>query len=89
VGGADTSGGPQAAASPLALVAMTKRNLTRRLEELEKRIAPADAEPLIIQVTYVSPDGTSVPGPRYTYPPIRDPRRPWETPPVIEYESAQ
>jgi hypothetical protein len=34
-----------------------RRNLTRRLEELETRIAPA-AEPVIVEVMYVSPDGT-------------------------------
>jgi hypothetical protein len=36
---------------------MISRNLTRRLEELEARIAPA-AEPVIVEVMYVSPDGT-------------------------------
>jgi hypothetical protein len=34
-----------------------RRNLTRRLEELEARIAP-DTEPLMIQIVYVSPDGS-------------------------------
>ena len=42
---------------------MISRNLTRRLEELEARIAPA-AEPLIVQITYVSPDGSEEDGPR-------------------------
>jgi hypothetical protein len=36
---------------------MISRKLTRRLEELEACIAPA-AEPRIIDVYYVSPDGT-------------------------------
>ncbi len=36
---------------------MIRRNLTRRLEELEARIAPA-AEPPIVEIVYVSPDGT-------------------------------
>ena len=36
---------------------MIRRNLTRRLEELEARLAPA-AEPVIVEIMYVSPDGT-------------------------------
>ena len=36
---------------------MISRKLTRRLEVLEGRIAPA-AEPVIVEVMYVSPDGT-------------------------------
>jgi hypothetical protein len=36
---------------------MIRRNLTRRLEELEARIAPA-AEPMIFRIPYVSPDGS-------------------------------
>jgi len=36
---------------------MIIRNLTRRLERLEARTAPA-AEPAIIEVVYVAPDGT-------------------------------
>jgi hypothetical protein len=36
---------------------MIRRNLIRRLEELEARLAPA-AEPVIVEITYVSPDGT-------------------------------
>ncbi len=35
---------------------MISRNLTRRLEELEARIAPV-AEPPIVEIVYVSPDG--------------------------------
>ena len=36
---------------------MISRKLTRRLEELEARIAPP-GEPVIVEVMYVSPDGT-------------------------------
>jgi threonine dehydrogenase-like Zn-dependent dehydrogenase len=36
---------------------MISRKLTRRLEELEARTAPA-AEPVIVEVMYVSTDGT-------------------------------
>jgi hypothetical protein len=36
---------------------MISRKLTRRLEELEARIAPT-AEPAIVEIMYVSPDGT-------------------------------
>jgi len=36
---------------------MISRSLTRRLEELEARTAP-EAEPVIAEVLYVSPDGT-------------------------------
>jgi hypothetical protein len=43
---------------------MTSRNLTRRLAELETRLAPP-AEPLVAQIVYVSPDGSEEHGPRY------------------------
>jgi hypothetical protein len=46
---------------------MIRRNLTRRLEELEARIAPA-AEPMIFQIIYVSPNGSEEDGPRFTIP---------------------
>jgi hypothetical protein len=46
---------------------MIRRNLIRRLEELEARLAPA-AEPMIFQITYVSPDGSEEDGPRFTIP---------------------
>jgi hypothetical protein len=46
---------------------MIRRNLIRRLEELEARLAPA-AEPMIFQITYVSPDGSEEDGPRFTVP---------------------
>ena len=36
---------------------MIRRNLTRRLEKLEARTAPA-VEPMIAQIVYVSPDGS-------------------------------
>jgi hypothetical protein len=43
---------------------MIRRNLTRRLEELEARTA-RPAEPMIAQIVYVSPDGSEEDGPRY------------------------
>ena len=46
---------------------MIRRNLTRRLEELEARIALA-AEPLIVQIIYFSPDGSEEDGERFTIP---------------------
>jgi len=46
---------------------MIARNLIRRLEELEARTAPA-AEPLIIQIVYVSADGSEEDGPRIEVP---------------------
>jgi hypothetical protein len=51
---------------------MISRKLTRRLEELEARIAPA-AEPRIIDVIYVSPDGTATLGFRAELPTSTDP----------------
>ena len=54
---------------------MISRNLTRRLEELEARIAPA-AEPVIIQITYVTPDGSEEDGPRIEVPTPALPDRP-------------
>jgi len=51
---------------------MISRNLTRRLEELEARIAPA-GEATIIQITYVSPDGSTEAGPRFEVPAAGDP----------------
>jgi hypothetical protein len=56
---------------------MISRNLTRRLEELEARIAPA-AEPVIIQITYVTPDGSEEDGPRIEVPMPSLPDRPWQ-----------
>src|ERR1017187_6960600 len=46
---------------------MIRRNLIRRLEELEARLAPA-AEPMIFQITYVSPDGSEEDGLRFIIP---------------------
>ncbi len=46
---------------------MINRNLTRRLEELEARTAPA-AEPVIVEVMYASPDGTEELGYRVEIP---------------------
>jgi hypothetical protein len=58
---------------------MISRNLTRRLEELEARTAPA--EPIIIEITYVSPDGSEVEGPRFEVPTrrARGPTWPWKS----------
>jgi hypothetical protein len=44
---------------------MITRNLARRLERIETRLMPA-GEPLIIQVQFVSTDGSRVEGPRFT-----------------------
>ena len=44
---------------------MICRNLTRRLERLETRLAPA-GESVTIQVRFTSPDGSAVDGPRFT-----------------------
>ena len=46
---------------------MITRNMARRLERLEARLVPA-GEPLVIQVHFVSPDGSRVAGPRFTVP---------------------
>lgn len=46
---------------------MISRSLTRRLEELEARTAP-EAEPVIAEVLYVSPDGTEELGYRVELP---------------------
>jgi len=52
---------------------MIRRNLTRRLEQLEARTATT-GEPLIILIVYVSPDGSTEDGPRFesAAPPVRD-----------------
>ena len=52
---------------------MIGRRLARRLERLETRLVP-DGEPLVINVHFVSPDGSRVDGPRFTIP--RAGRRP-------------
>src|ERR1035437_4583100 len=41
---------------------MASRNLSKRLERLEERMLPA-GEPLILQIQFVSPDGTVEDGP--------------------------
>ena len=46
---------------------MICRNLTRRLERLETRLAPA-GESVTIQVRFTSPDGSAVEGPRFIVP---------------------
>ena len=56
---------------------MIKRKLTRRLEDLEARIAPATAEPMIVDLMYVSPDGTSELAERFVIPLPADRDRPW------------
>ena len=42
---------------------MGSRTLSKRLERLETRMMPA-GEPVVIQVQYVSPDGSVRDGPR-------------------------
>ena len=46
---------------------MISRNLARRLKMLESRFVP-NGEPLVIQVQFVSLDGSHVDGPRFTVP---------------------
>ena len=46
---------------------MMSRNLSRRLERLETRLAPA-GESVTLQVWFTSPDGSAVDGPRFTIP---------------------
>ena len=56
---------------------MSRRNLTRRLEELEARIAPP-AEPFMVQIVYVTPDGSEEPdGPPFEIGMAADRDRPW------------
>ena len=57
---------------------MIKRKLTRRLEDLEARIAPATAEPMIVDLMYVSPDGTSELAERFVIPMSAESDRPWQ-----------
>lgn len=47
---------------------MIKRTLTRRLEELEARLVPATEEPMIVDLYYDSPDGTSELAERFVIP---------------------
>jgi hypothetical protein len=55
---------------------VTGKNITRRLERLEEETKPV-GEPKVIQVVFVSPDGTEKDGPRYEIPayPAGQPRR--------------
>jgi hypothetical protein len=46
---------------------MIGRNLMRRIEALETRIAPA-TEPLIVQIMYVTPDGSEEDADRFELP---------------------
>ena len=46
---------------------MTSRNITRRLERLEEDTKPV-GEPKVLQVIFVSPDGTEKDGPRVEIP---------------------
>lgn len=47
------------------------KTLVRRLEHLEYRLPP-EGEPLVIQVRFISPDGTSTDGPIVTFPGHRE-----------------
>jgi hypothetical protein len=44
---------------------MLRNRFARRLQKLETRLRP-DVEPKILQICFVSPDGSSVDGPRIT-----------------------
>jgi hypothetical protein len=46
---------------------MISSKLSARLERLESRLTPA-GEPKVLQVVYITPDGRSEDGPRYTIP---------------------
>jgi len=39
---------------------MISKNLARRLERLEERLAPANEEPTVLKIILVSPDGQRV-----------------------------
>ncbi len=46
---------------------MTGKNLARRLKSLEDQLLPEQPnEPIVIQIVYVSPDGSSEDGERFT-----------------------
>jgi len=66
---------------------MTRTNLNKRLERLEARLVPAKTEPLIVNLMYVSPDGTSELAAQYIIPPNLDPVRPWQSVRVLKNES--
>lgn len=42
--------------------AMISKNLARRLERLEESLVPANEEPTVIKIIYVTPDGQRVDG---------------------------
>jgi len=67
---------------------MISRNLTRRLKEREGRTAPA-AEPVIVEVMFVSPDGTEEMGFTVELPTRRaaGPTWPWKSPTVATDKS--
>ena len=46
---------------------MISRSLSRRLRDLESRFRPA-AEAVVVEIQYVSPDGSEEDGPRFTIP---------------------
>jgi hypothetical protein len=50
---------------------MINRSLSKRVQKLEARLIPTD-EPMVIQIVYVSPNGSVRDGPRYV---IRSPLR--------------
>jgi hypothetical protein len=54
---------------------MISSKLAKRLERLEARLAPA-GEPHVIQIVFVSTDGSSKDGPRFVLKPGRD--RAWQ-----------
>jgi hypothetical protein len=48
---------------------MISRNLSRRLERLEERVIPTGV-PSVLEVIFVSPDGTKTPGPIFELPAV-------------------
>jgi hypothetical protein len=48
---------------------MISRSLCRRLERLEERVVPTGI-PCILEVIFVSPDGTQRPGPSFELPAV-------------------
>ena len=60
---------------------MINRTLSKRVQKLEARLIPS-SEPMVIQIRYVSPDGSTWLGPKYglsedasAQPPYRRPRK--------------
>ena len=56
---------------------MTTRSLSRRLKRLEEQLVPANEEPLVIVVKYVSTDGDISEAYRLTVPDVRRKPRRW------------